>query len=110
MRLSKNNEKSWKEIMFLSQRMMDSAKVESWSEVASLEKRRKVLIHNLFSSLQEDEKTEELKQGIVQLIGLNESLLKQAKQHRGSVQSELTTIQRGKAANAAYKKVSRDLL
>jgi len=91
-----------KDIIALSQQMLESARALQWDSVAELEGRRKELVMQCFRCPTSEQDAPAVAACIREILSLNQEITLLGGDCRGRLAAEIHTQQIGRAVSAAY--------
>lgn len=90
-------------IVDLSGRIVRLAEQKDWAELARLDRQRRRMLEDIFSSVPVSELDERVKQELQLVAQLNDQALRLCAESRKSLTMDNRKLQRGKEAVAAYR-------
>ena len=95
-------QRSWNELLRLSEQMLKAAHNSDWQRLAELEGQRSPLIQEYFLEASENQQPQELSRQISWLQGVEQELLSVCLRKRDHLSVEIQELNKGKTAGDAY--------
>jgi len=91
-----------KDIMSLSEQMLEKARALEWESVAALEARRRDMVMQCFSSPSSEQEAPLVAAAIRRILELNDQITRLGRDSRDQLGAELHTRKTARTASAAY--------
>ncbi len=92
------------ELLFLHERMLQLAEEGKWTDVAAAEAIRRKRLEHYFQKPVDREQVDQVRGALESMLELNNRILLLVKKGRGGVGQDISEIQKGRRAMAAYGK------
>ncbi len=93
---------SWRDIRGMSRRLLDHAQNDDWKAALEIQTRRDSLIRGFFSSPMVASEVDSIREGILEILGLDEEVMELTRQERGRMGAKIYRIQFGRKAQKVY--------